>query len=341
VNRPVTVIGAGAVGGTFAAELILGGVPVTVVDRSPSVVAAIRRDGLRLIGLGGDRCARPDRVLTPEELQGPVDLAVIATRSRDTDSALDVLVPSLSSSSTVVSAQNGWNALHIAERIGSERTLACMVHMSAWMGEPGVYSRLEAGELHLGEVDGVPRPSTAAVAAQLSRGIATRADGNIWGRIWAKQIYASTFPINALVDVPARELYALDWVKYILLGVILEGLQAAAAEGIRLEGFDRFDVAALHVRSLADLPRAFAALPQGSAKGNSSPYQSLKRGEPTGIEAINGKLVEFGRRHGLAMSLNGEILRLIGELEAGRRSMGWENVRSLAAPAREYVLSQV
>ena len=113
------------------------------------------------------------------------------------------------------------------------------------------------------------------------------------------------------------------------------------AEGIRLESFDRFDAEALQVRSAADLPRAFAALPQGSAKGNSSPYQSLKRGEPTGIESINGKLVEFGRRHGLAMSLNGEILRLIGELEAGRLAMGWENVRSLEAPARQYVLSQV
>lgn len=341
VMRHITIVGSGAIGGTFAAELTLAGAPLTVVERSEALVKEVRRSGMRLNGIGGDRTARFAWIVTPEEFDDPVDLAVIATRSHDTDAALDVLVPHLSDTSTVVSVQNGWNSVHIADRIGADRTLACMVHLSASMRELGVITKMGAGEFHIGEVDGVTRPGTAAVAEEFSLGVDTRAGGNIWGYIWAKQIYAATFPVNALVDVPADKLYANEWVQYILLGIILEGIQAADAEGIRLETFERFDAVALRATRPEDLSVAFAALPKGSTKGNSGPYQSLKRGERTGIDSINGAIVGFGQKHGFAMELNTRLISLIHDIEDGRRTMDWANVRSLEQPAREFVDRQL
>jgi 2-dehydropantoate 2-reductase len=335
--RRFVVVGGGAIGGTLAAELAIAGVPVTLVERSAELVDQVRRNGMRLTGIGGNRLARIDRVVLPEELEGPVEVAAVAVRSRDTDSALDALLPHLGEQSRVVSVQNGWNALHFAERLGVERALACMVHMSCKMTEPGTITKLGVGEFHIGEVDAMARPETKRVAEQMSRGIDTRATPNVWGYIWAKQIYAATMPTNALVDVPARELYAQDWAKYILLAVMLEGIQAADAEGIELESFERFDAAALRVERVEDLPRAMAALPKGSTKGNSGPYQSIKSGRRTEVDSLNGELVRIGRRHGLDMTINARIVELIKDIEEGRRAMDWANARGLGQPARAFV----
>jgi len=84
-----------------------------------------------------------------------------------------------------------------------------------------------------------------------------------------------------------------------------------------------------------------ANVPHGSAKGNSGIYQDIKvRHRKTEIEHLTGELVRIGRRHGLAMTLNGCIVDMIGELESGRREMGWDNLTALVEPARAYLRRQ-
>ena len=57
-NPKITVVGAGAMGGLFGGLLAEGGLDVTLVDAWPEHVAAIKADGLRIVGVGGDRAIK-------------------------------------------------------------------------------------------------------------------------------------------------------------------------------------------------------------------------------------------------------------------------------------------
>ena len=54
--RHVAVVGAGGMGALFGAILCEGGLEVTLVDTDREHMAAIHDKGLRISGLGGDRC---------------------------------------------------------------------------------------------------------------------------------------------------------------------------------------------------------------------------------------------------------------------------------------------
>jgi hypothetical protein len=54
-------------------------------------------------------------------------------------------------------------------------------------------------------------------------------------------------PTHALVDELASDIVKLDWVKTILLALILEGIGVADAEGISLEPYERFEPAVMRV----------------------------------------------------------------------------------------------
>ncbi len=58
-DQPITIIGAGAIGGTVGAFLHDAGYDVTLVDVVPEYVQAINERGLRMIGLRGDRVFHP------------------------------------------------------------------------------------------------------------------------------------------------------------------------------------------------------------------------------------------------------------------------------------------
>ncbi len=60
-NPKVVVVGAGAMGGLFGGLLAEGGLDVTLVDAWPEHIAAIRKDGLRIVGVGGDRAIKVER----------------------------------------------------------------------------------------------------------------------------------------------------------------------------------------------------------------------------------------------------------------------------------------
>ncbi len=53
--KNVTVLGAGGMGALFGAILAEGGFSVTLVDTDSEHVEAIRKNGLHISGLGGDR----------------------------------------------------------------------------------------------------------------------------------------------------------------------------------------------------------------------------------------------------------------------------------------------
>jgi 2-dehydropantoate 2-reductase len=331
---PITIVGAGGIGGTIAAALTLAGDRVTVVDASVPHIEAIRTRGLHFDGIQGDHYVRFEQALLPAEWEAPAGVVLLAVKSQDTREALRVIAPRLHAGSVVVSLQNGWNPAVIADAVGADRTMAAMIHMVGNHEGPGHVRRYSEGTFHLGELSQTLTPRAVALAERLSAAVPTTATGNPWGFIWSKQICGTTKAATALVDERAADIVQRYWVTDILLALILEGIAAADAEGIRLEAYERLDPDVMRVSAAADLPAARAMLPKGSAKGNSGVWHDLKvRRRKTEVEYLSGELVRIGRRHGLPMAVNGRVVEMIAEIEAGIRLMAWDNLRELRSPA--------
>jgi 2-dehydropantoate 2-reductase len=338
----IAVVGAGGIGGIAAAELVRSGADVTLVDANRAHVEAIRSSGLQISGARGDfRVGLPSARL-PDQWTGTVDAVLLAVKSQHTDAAVRTLLPHLSGTGTVVSLQNGWNAARIAALAGAQRTVAAMVHVVGSFESPGRVTRHTEGAVYLGELDGSRGPRTDELARLLAPAFPTHSVRNVLGYLWCKQVYGATMPVNALVDVPASQAYRLDWVRCVLLAVVGEALDAATAEGVVLEAYERFDPAAF--RSAARAGRwaqCLDYLPRGSAKGNSGVWRDLRiHRRRTEIDHLTGELVRIGRRHGLPMRVNAQIADTIADIERGRRQMDWANLRALAGPAHAYLAAQ-
>jgi 2-dehydropantoate 2-reductase len=326
----VAVIGAGGIGGTVAAGLALAGERVTVVDRAPAHVAAMRADGLRLDGVHGDQRVRFERVLLPEELDGPLGLVILAVKSHHTADALQTIAPLLADDGVVVSLQNGLNERRIAEAVGPRRTLGGMVHLVADYVGPGRVTRFAEGELRIGELDGALTDRVVAVARRLGQVAPTSVTDNIWGYLWAKQVYSCYLVATALVDAPSSEMLKPAWAKRIFVAIMGEATEVALAEGVALEEYARLDPRIMLARDTDELRRALAALPTGSAKGNSGIWRDIHvRHRASETEFLTGDVVRIGRQHGLPVPLNSRVAEMVAEIEAGQRAAAWDNLRTL------------
>ena len=131
--RPrIAVIGAGAVGGYVGDHLARTGQDVTLIDPWPAHVEAIRAHGLELEGVTPEEgcTVRVDAIHLTElqdfSKQRPVDIAIIAVKSYDTEWATTMIRQYLAEGGYVVSLQNCINEERIAALVGWDRTVGCI-----------------------------------------------------------------------------------------------------------------------------------------------------------------------------------------------------------------------
>lgn len=332
--RNITVVGPGAIGGTVGAFIAKADEKVTVVDRSVPHVEAIRSNGLLVDGVFGEERVRFEKVLFPQEVEGPLDLVFLAVKSQHTEDALATIAPLLSDHGVIVSLQNGLNERRIAEFVGSSRTIGAMVHMVADYVGPGHITRFTEGEFYVGELDDTKTERIEEIKTILSLAVPTQVTSNIWGYLWSKLIYSCFLTAMALVDAFSSEILKEEWSKRVFVALMGEATEVALAEGIILKEYDRYDPIVMLARNREELSRALEMLPPGSPKGNSGVWRDIKiRRRKTETDFVTGEVVRLGRNHGLPMMLNTQVAKMIKEIEEDQRSMSWDNLRSLEKAA--------
>ena len=145
---PITIYGAGAIGGIVGALMVQAGEDVLFVDKVTEHVEAMNAHGLRITG--SRTLTVPARACVPSALRGPLGLVFLAVKSQDTGAALDTLAPLAGPDTVVVSLQNGLNPPAIAARLGAGRVVAAFISFPAdWQG-PGHIEQGGSGNIWIG-----------------------------------------------------------------------------------------------------------------------------------------------------------------------------------------------
>ncbi|HEV8306128.1 MAG TPA: 2-dehydropantoate 2-reductase [Methylomirabilota bacterium] len=336
----VTVFGAGAIGGVTGAALARAGHDVLLVDANEPHVAAMNADGLTVDAPEGGFTVRV-RAVAPAALGDDLDLVLLAVKAQHTADALEILVPRLREAGAIVSLQNGLNEELIAARVGRDRTVGCLVNWAAdWMA-PGRIQHGGSGAFVLGELDGSITPRAKDLAMLLSVVTETRITDNIWGYKWAKHVYSALLVATALVDAHIYEVVERSQpVGRMLVALVAEGMAVAEGVGVRLEAFDEFDPTWYWAGVAGDddaVTQCMAAIAghyRAHTKTKTGIWRDLAvRRRKTEVEAHLGSTLAKADALDIPMPLTRRLLELIGELETGRRRMGWDNVDELVALA--------
>ena len=336
----ITIVGAGAIGGTTGAALAEAGHDVLLVDSNAAHVEAINAQGLTVEREGKATTTRV-RAAHARDLGQGLELVMLAVKSHHTAEALMTLVPRLAAGGTVVSLQNGLSEEQIARAVGPARTVGCLVNWAADWVAPGRILHGGHGAFVLGELDGRITPRVQELASVLSAVEQTPVTDNIWGYKWAKLIYGALLFGTAVVDAHVYEVVERSpGVQRALVGIVGEGMAVADKAGVRIEPFDEFDPAWYRAAVAGDTSAreramtAIAAHYRAHTKTKTGIWRDLAvRKRKTEVDGQLGMLVAKGDTFGIDMPLTRRLIELIRDLEDGRRQMDWANLEPLVALA--------
>ena len=337
---PITIYGAGAIGGITGARLAQAGHDVQLVDKADDHVAAMNARGLTIDSREGS-VTIPVRAITPAALGRDLDLVLLAVKSQDTPAALEILAPRLTTDGTIVSLQNGLNEEMIAAAVGERRTVGCLVNWAADWQAPGRILHGGAGALVLGELDGRPSERVQRLAKMLDVVSPTRISDNILGYTWAKHVYGALLVATALVDAHVYEVVERSpAIQQMLVRLVVENMDVAERAGIRLVAFDEYDPADYRAAARGDAAareRAMTSIAvhyRAATKTKTGIWRDLAvRKRKTEVGALLGATVAKARSYGVAMPLTARLIAMIEELETGRRQMAWANLDELVGAA--------
>jgi 2-dehydropantoate 2-reductase len=301
----IGVIGAGAIGGTVAALLHRGGHEVEVTARGPHL-AAIREGGIRLEGAFGDVTAP---VLANELLTRPADLVILATKAQDAPAALAANAAIVAGTRLLV-IQNGLDGLTNAKR---------ETQASEIVGGLAMYaaSFLSPGEIRI-TTPGVTYLSAAI--PELEEAMPTKVVRNFVGAQWTKLFVNQVNALPAITGLSVQEVVANHELLIVLTRSMQENVRIGHARLVRYATLNGVGDSLLTFFSI--LPPGFAAaLPSrmarrmGEIPNPGSTLQSIKRGQATEVDYLNGAVVVRAEALGKSAPVNAALVDLVHEVE--------------------------
>jgi 2-dehydropantoate 2-reductase len=300
----VCVVGCGAVGSLFAANLAtLEDVEVWAFDASRAHVDAINRDGLRLVG-AGEVTGRVRATTDAAELPA-CDFGVVATKAMHTESAIAASAHAFTAG-CVATVQNGIGNEEVVA-VHCERVIRGTTFPAGKILEPGVVQWDVKGDTTLGPFEASPAPLTEIerLADACTRGgMPTAAVADARGPQWRKVIFnAATNPIGALTGLTHGRVCERPALRQLVSQLVDEGKAVAAAQGIELDS---------DPEELID----YAARPDVAYDHKASMLQDVEARRQTEVDYLNGGIVEFGRRYGVETPEHAAIWALVKGMEA-------------------------
>ncbi|MFW3894960.1 ketopantoate reductase family protein [Pseudomonas bharatica] len=301
----ICILGAGALGCAIGAALSEAGHDTWLINRSRAHVDAMNANGLQVHDERGERQVRVNATSDANDV-GVADLVVVLVKSFHTAEAIAGATALLGPQTLVLSLQNGLGHEDIlAEAVGRERVLAGKTYVGGVLLAPGCVRAGVAGKhTYIGELDGQSTPRVRAIAEAFNgAGLATTVSDNILGTMWDKLLVnVATGALSGITMLNYGQLYAEPLLAHTARAAVAEAIAVAERAGVRL--------------SLNSPDAAWQLAAEGlPASFRTSMLQSLEKGSVTEIDFINGAVVRWGERHGIATPVNATLVACIKGIE--------------------------
>lgn len=289
----ILVLGAGAIGGFYGAQLLKAGAQVTFLVR-PARQARLQAQGLRVTADAEVLHEGPVRTLTEAGQGGEYDAILLTCKGYDLDTAMEAIAPAVGPGTHILPMLNGLSAYdRLDARFGRERILGGVAYVATMLRPDGSITQF-------GRLDRViigPRTSTAEPSARKLHAVfaATAGvreyDADVEQALWDKWVgIAAAAAMCCLMRGNVGEIVRTADGASLMRQAIEECLQVAAAAG----------------RPMAQAGRdaLFARLLDPASSWAASMMRDIAQGADR-LEAddIVGDLVLRGQQLGIAMPM--------------------------------------
>lgn len=306
-----SVLGAGAIGGLFAAQLQRHGSRVQIILRSSTPLTDYLEHGLQVYPSephGKPWSVRP-MPRHPEEItQQSIQQLLITTKAYQTEAAVQSIVPALHPSAIIVLLQNGMGVLDAIRPL-----LPPTVRLVQGVTTEGVWRRhatelVHAGRGHtllgplFGDMDAVHTVANQWRAA----GIDVRPEPDIIAPLWRK------LAINCVIN-PFTALYQCR------NGALPQYAEWRARQRLILNEIKTLAACMGHPNVLSNIETEVNQVIVATAANHSSMLQDIRAGRTTEIDFMNGFVAARSRALGLNAPENQRLTIAIHALSAAAR----------------------
>src|SRR5947207_5653541 len=340
MDKRIAVIGAGAIGGYTGGHLAHNGFDVTLIDPWPEHIETIRKDGLAIEGVTEEEyvCVRP-KTMHLTEVQDlakhePIDIAMVAVKSYDTEWATMLIAQYLAPDGYVVSLQNCMNEERIAGIVGPDKTIGVIpALLGAELYAPGrvrrtgakgasPYEVYRAGELH-----GRITKRLEELAEMIATIDSVKPTTNLWGERWSKLcVNGMANGVAAATGMSGNDMNRDAKIRRLSIRLAGEGVRVGQALGYQLEHIRMHEPETIARASDGDraaldevdsLMLMLRNSQQRSEHQRPSMGQDMLKGRRTEIDFINGVIVERGRAIGKPVSTHEKLIAAVKKVELG------------------------
>jgi 2-dehydropantoate 2-reductase len=335
MQRKIAVLGAGAIGSSIGADLTQGGHDVTIVDQWPAQIEALQSSGVRVC-MTDQEVHVPVRALHLCDLSSAniaFDIVFLAVKSNDHRWLAEFIKPYLKSEGVLVATQNGMNDDSIASIVGRNRTVGCVLELSAEIFTPGLVKRNTTRTttwFALGELDGFYTPRVKEIESILSKVGRVEVTNNIYGAKWTKLI-ANTMTMGpfGLLGLGNRDAAALPGMFDMSVKLGKESLAVGAALGYRMEPIFGLRADEFAGSGEENLVTAMKTLLGHVSNGRTAPIHDHIKGRKSEMEFISGVVSRKGKELGIPTPYNDAVVEIDRQINTRAIKMDASNFELL------------
>ena len=296
-------------GGALAARLAGSGHEVAVTARGAHL-AAIERGGIRLRGAWGSIDAV---VSASDALREEPEIAIVATKAQDAAAAIRENAQYLQGIPVLV-VQNGLEGIATGRReLPISVVSGGLAMFAASYLSPGEITITAPGPTFVG---GDGAAWIASALPELELHVVRDFAGAQWSKLVINQVNA----LPAITGLSVQQVVAQPRLLRLLTESMRETVGIGLASKVRFASLSGLSHGLLRVFAVAPLwigqalPRLMARR-MGDVPNPGSTLQSIKRGQLTEIDYLNGAVVDAARALGLEAPVNARLVALVHEVE--------------------------
>lgn len=307
--KRILVVGAGAIGGLYAARLARVADAV-VLDSNREHVDAIRRDGLTLSGSTRSVTRLQAFASAAEMGLQRFDAAIILVKSQATEAAFRSIEPLLEGRPLLVTFQNGMgNEERLMESSDLDVAHGVSFEAARYDGPGRVEHLVHGEESWLGPARGKVESVAWLGELMTKSGLPTKVVADPRGAIWGKFIFNSVMnPVGAIVQGVNAARYEVPEMRALIDDMAAECVRVAEVLGIRLE-FDPMY-----------LVKKFRSGEVPLSKHAGSMAQDLEAGRETELESMTGYVVRKAKELGVPVPVTESVYRMAKGVEYAARA---------------------